>query len=104
MEIKKPKLITTVKEKEIIDGLLLLCAIYAGSFPLNRDFGIDPDILSQPLDLARAMFTQDIVDKTEKFIPEIIVTEVDFEDGEIAALYPIIHFEEKEEVDNEFNF
>ena len=65
----------------------------AGSQPMNRDFGIDYDnIVGRPMEVAKNMLALEIISKTEKYEPRVIVDSVDFlTDSVNGLLIPIIH-------------
>lgn len=96
--IHEPSFITDINNEEILLSLKTLCSVYAGSCPLDRDFGIDAEIIDNDIEIAKTMFMQDILDKIEKYIPEIIVTELEFlEKEDMQGLWPVIYFTRKDE-------
>lgn len=65
----------------------------AGSQPMDRDFGIDYDnIVGMPIEVAKNKLALEIISKTEKYEPRVIVDSVDFlADSANGLLIPIIH-------------
>ena len=74
----------------------------AGSQPMDRDFGIDYDgIVGLPLEVAKNQLAIEIIDKTERYEPRVVVDSVDcIVDAESGLLMPTIHLVEGE-VDDE---
>lgn len=67
-----------------------LCSTIAGTIPLDRDFGIDSACLSKPPDVATALLSVEIMEKVEKYIPQLIVNSVEFSSVDDGTLTPII--------------
>lgn len=76
-------------EEEIKDIIRCLQTLYGsetGQQILDRDFGLDADILDLPLNAAAAKLAQEIIEKTEKYEPRAEVAEVTPEVGEDGTL------------------
>ena len=95
---------------EIIEGISFLLQTNTGTYPMNRDFGIDQDLLDEPLNTMRPLLAIEIKDKIEKYEPRVEVDDVDFRyDEETKTLIPIISLspsgyeeeEDEEEYDDE---
>lgn len=94
--------------KSYQEQISTLCSTIAGTIPLDRDFGIDSACLSKPPDVATALLSVEIMEKVEKYIPELVVNSVDFDYTTDGKLTPIISVgynddnedEEAEEDDN----
>lgn len=59
-----------------------------GSCPLDRDFGINMDIVSLPPDVAENLFAVEITTKTERYEPRAIIKTIRFgftADGQMDA-------------------
>lgn len=71
----------------------------AGSQPMDRDFGINYDgIVGIPIDVAKNILALEIINKTEKYEPRVIVDSVDFTTDIInGQLIPIIHIQKGED-------
>lgn len=75
--------INGVYERELRNDILNKCefllSVFRGTVPMNRDIGIDPDIVSQPLYTAQQMYTMSAIETIEKYETRAIVEEVQFE-------------------------
>ena len=99
MNIMNVDFVTDIKDKELLHGLSFLCSTYAGTCPLNRDFGIDPDLVSENVDIIKALYPQEVMDKVSRFFNNIEVVEVIFDEEQetVSELYPVIYLERKDE-------
>lgn len=99
MNLMNVDFVTDIKDKELLHGLRFLCGTYAGTCPLNRDFGIDPDLVSENVDIIKALYPQEVMDKVSRFFNNIEVVEVIFDEEQETAseLYPVIYLERKDE-------
>ena len=61
--------------------LHLLLTTRAGTMPLDREFGLSMDYLDRPAEAAKSLYVAELVEKVNKFIPEIRVQEVKWEAG-----------------------
>lgn len=94
---------------EIIEGINFLCSTPTGKYPMNRDFGIDQDLLDEPVTSVRSLLAIEYKEKIERYEPRVEVMDVYFEfDEETGALTPHIELDlitqstEEEELDEEF--
>lgn len=75
--------INGVYERELRNDILEKCefllSVFKGTVPMNRDIGIDPNIVSQPLYIAQQMYTMSAIETIEKYETRAIVEEVQFE-------------------------
>ena len=75
--------INGVYERELRNDILEKCefllTLIKGTIPMNRDIGIDPGIVSQPLYIAQQMYTMSAIETIEKYETRAIVEEVQFE-------------------------
>ncbi len=63
----------------------------AGSIPLNRDFGIDMTYMHLPGNAAKSAYASAAAEAIERFVPNIRVNRILFEDGGSPdVLNPII--------------
>lgn len=62
--------------EDIIRCLETLYGTTTGEQILDRDFGINADIIDLPVNIAAARLTQEIIEKTERYEPRASVTEV----------------------------
>lgn len=75
--------INGVYERELRNDISEKCefllTLIKGTIPMNRDIGIDPGIVSQPLYIAQQMYTMSAIETIEKYETRAIVEEVQFE-------------------------
>lgn len=75
--------INGVYERELRNDILEKCefllTLIKGTIPMNRDIGMDPGIVSQPLYIAQQMYTMSAIETIEKYETRAIVEEVQFE-------------------------
>lgn len=75
--------INGVYERELRNDILEKCefllTLIKGTIPMNRDIGIDPGTVSQPLYIAQQMYTMSAIETIEKYETRAIVEEVQFE-------------------------
>jgi len=84
--------------EEVIQNVRTILTTTVYSVPLDRNFGINPDMLDLPMPAAQARLTAEIVAAVEKFEPRAAVTEVAFAgDGADGILQPSIQLRIKEE-------
>lgn len=87
----------------------MLLSSVEGSFPCNRKFGIRPDIIDQPVPIAKMEYVQDVSEKMEMFFPELLVDDISFEKSTEEMLCPHIFiavnedFEMDEDADDDFD-
>lgn len=78
--------------EDIRKNLSMLYATRAGSLPLNRDFGLEGDFISQPLPVAKSEFEFEVIRKTEIYEPRVRVEKVVYEyDSTNGAMKPIVY-------------
>ena len=71
-----------------------LFALYTtkeGSQPLDRNFGINSDIVGYPLNTAKNLLALEIIEKTDLYEPRVGIRSVDFEYDESGMLIPTIY-------------
>lgn len=86
--------------QDIMKRLNCLYSTVEGTCPMNREFGITIEAVDKPPQVAKNIYALDVVEKTEKYIPDVEVEEVTFEvDGE--NLIPHIKLKENEDYDSE---
>lgn len=88
--------------KEAKEALSLLLKTSVGSVPLAPDFGLDWDaIIDLPTETAKAVLAAEIVEKQNEYIPEIIITSIEFETSSDGKIEPKIIFELSDEYSDE---
>ena len=88
-------------DSDIKRCLNYLYSTRAGSQPMDRDFGINYDgVVGKPIEVAKNTLALEIISKTEKYEPRVIVDSVDFSVDELnGQLIPIIHIMKGDEND-----
>ena len=75
----------------VVECLQMIYGTIRGTFPMNRDLGIDGEILDYPLKTAKTMLELDIRNQTEQYEKRVEVDEVTFTyDAEKDAIKPFI--------------
>lgn len=67
--------------EDIYRCLLTLYGSRTGTQALDRDFGLDIDCVSQPIESAQALFTAEVTRKTAMYEPRAQVVRVDYEES-----------------------
>ena len=79
---------------EIIEGISFLCKTATGTYPMNRDFGIDQDLMDEPITAVRSLLAIEYKEKIERYEQRVEVLDVWFDyDEETGALTPHIELE-----------
>lgn len=86
------------KRAAVMRQLSVLYGTRKGEQALDRGFGLDWSCLDQPLELAKAMLSAEIIAQTAKYIPSIFVSSIDFAADAQGNMTPTVHLEE---ADNE---
>lgn len=77
------------EEEKLRRELSMLLSTRAGSVPVIRDYGISWQCLDAPPDVAESLFYQELLQKTEKYLPNIKIVGIEFvhnpENGEATA-------------------
>lgn len=81
---------SSIPEKTI-KRLVCLYSIIEGTQPLDREFGLDGNLLDLPPEVAKNRYALDVIKKTEKYIREVKVTEVTFTTNLDGGVLPTIH-------------
>lgn len=69
-------------------SLRLLYTTRVGTMPLSPEFGLSMEFLDRPMEVAKSLFTAEVVAATAKFIPEVRVQAVTFTMGRDGQLIP----------------
>lgn len=78
--------------EEIKRNITTLLSIPEGTVPLDRNFGINNDFVSYPLDVAENMYVLEITEKVETYESRVQVKEVNFVQSADGSLIPSILF------------
>ncbi len=70
---------------EVRQNLELLYGSRAGTAALDREFGLSQEWLDMPTEIAKAMISSEIIEKTRKYEPRAEISSIDFTvtDGKI---------------------
>lgn len=99
MKDEESKYIIQFEEDEEIDKELarqaeVLMSTRKGSIPMDRDFGIDMDILSEPMSDIATDLMAELLEQFEKYIPALNVASVRISDAtDQGTIKPIITLE-----------
>lgn len=66
----------------------LLLSTPVGSMPLDREFGINTDFIDAPPEAAKSLYTAEVVEKIQRFIPAVRVREITWEPSGAGKLSP----------------
>ncbi len=79
----------------VLQNVAVILNTWKGEVPQFRDFGIDPEILHRPVNVAKALLRADIIDAVGKYEPRATVMNVTFEmDSQYPdRLNPIVEIE-----------
>ncbi|MCX4268525.1 MAG: hypothetical protein OSJ62_07645 [Lachnospiraceae bacterium] len=83
--------------EKTIKRLVCLYSIVEGTQPLDREFGLNGNLLDLPPEVAKNRYTLDVIQKTEKYIREVRVKEVTFIMNPDGSILPTIHLKLIEE-------
>ena len=84
------------RKDAIIRQLKVLYGTRKGEQALDRDFGIDWSFLDQPMEVAKAMLSAEIITQTTQYVPGIAVSAIEFTSDISGNLTPTIRVEEVE--------
>ena len=74
--------------QELLDKVFFLLSCIKGTIPMNRNIGLDPNIISQPDTRARHLYTVSAIELIEEFEDRLSVEEVQFESGDSGNMIP----------------
>lgn len=77
--------------EKTIRRLICLYSITEGTQPMDREFGLDGNLLDLPPEVAKNRYALDVIRKTEKYIREARVKEVTFIMNSDGSILPTIH-------------
>ncbi len=88
-----------VAESEAKDIRRCLASLYSvreGEQPLDRNFGLKQDFLDRPVNIAKNMLALEIIEKTRRYEPRVLVEKVDYITGEDGQLIPVVRLKRGE--------
>lgn len=96
------------ESEDILKCLRHLYTTPTGTYPMNRDFGIDANVVDMPLPAAKTMLAAEYINKTEIYEPRVEVDEVLFsESANPEKIYPVVkvnpvEIDDEEMLDGDF--
>jgi phage baseplate assembly protein W len=83
-------------KEAILRQLSVLYGTRTGEQALDRGFGLDWSFLDQPIEVAKAMLSAEIITKTNQYVPSVSVSSIDFTADINGNLTPTVSVEEVE--------
>lgn len=87
---------------EIVQNIRIILTTIRGTLYLDRNFGLNPDLIDTPQLQAMVKYREEIINQIEKYEPRVNVVEIDFttnkNDAMNGSLTPIVRIEIKNEV------
>lgn len=84
---------------EIIQNVRMILSTIRGTVYLDRDFGLNPDLIDTPQLQAAFKYREEIISQIERYEPRVNVLEIDFttdkNDLMDGTLLPVVKFEIK---------
>lgn len=77
---------TTVEE--VLQNVRTIITTIKYEIPLDRDFGIDGDVIDMPMQQAQAKLSQEIFRAVRQYEPRAVIESIDFSGGESGRLIP----------------
>ena len=74
--------------------LTVLYGTRTGEQALDRNFGLDWSFLDQPIEVAKAMLSAEIITKTNIYVPTVEVSAIEFSADMVGNLSPIVSVRE----------
>lgn len=84
------------RKDAITRQLKVLYGTRKGEQALDRNFGIDWSFLDQPMEVAKALLSAEIITQTAQYVPRIAVSAINFTSDLNGNLTPTIRVEEVE--------
>lgn len=91
--LEKVNFTPSTTEEEVIQNIKTLISTMIYTVPLDRKFGIIANALDEPMPVAMAKLSSDIIDAISRYEPRAKVTQISF-DGDIdGKLIPRLRIE-----------
>jgi len=102
MQINAP-IFQGTRNKDILQDLRTLFSITAGTVVLDREFGIETDMLSLPMEIAMNDFSVEAMEKVDRYVPRVMVDEVTWDKSDFnqGILTPVISVSENDSYDGD---
>ena len=76
---------------EVIQNVRTIITTIQGTVPLDRDFGIDVDVIDKPINVVRPLLVKEIKEKLEKYEPRAKLISINWDgDGMEGKLIPTV--------------
>ena len=85
---------TLTNKEAIYRQLTILYGTRTGEQALDRNFGLDWSFFDQPLEVAKALLSAEIITKTNTYIPKVEVSAIEFYADITGNLTPIVSVRE----------
>lgn len=79
------------ESEDIRRCLTVLYSVCEGEQPLDRKFGISQEFLDQPVNIAQNLLALEIIEKTQRYEPRVLVEKVEYQQGGEGVLIPIVY-------------
>lgn len=105
MSIDEPLLLFDYEEAEELESyrrqLQTLYTTVEGTCPGDRNFGLSPEYLDEPPQVAESTLSLEIYNKTEEYVPQVEVLDIQFIYGEDGQMTPQVTIGLNEEYEEE---
>lgn len=76
---------------EVIQNVRTIITTIQGTVPLDRDFGIDVDVIDKPINVVRPLLVKEIKEKLEKYEPRAKLVSINWDgDSMEGKLIPTV--------------
>lgn len=90
-ELKEISFSPTNEVEEILQNVKTILTTTKYSVPLDREFGINAEILDMPLPYVQAKLTAEIISAIQKYEPRVVVNKIIYNgDGQEGKLIPTV--------------
>lgn len=74
-----------------------LYSVVEGTCPGDRNFGLSNEYQDEPVNVAESTYSLEVYNKTEEYVPQVEIRDIQFEHGEDGQMIPKITFGLNEE-------
>lgn len=75
---------------EVLQNIRTILSTLKGTIPLDREFGLDPDIIDLPTPQAEARLSQEIFDAIKRYEPRANIEKITFNGSIDGKLIPTV--------------
>ena len=76
--------------EEVLQNVRTIISTIKYEIPLDRDFGIDGDVIDMPMQQAQAKLTQEIFRAVRQYEPRAVIESISFSGDESGKLTPTL--------------